>query len=234
MDLKKLITRKGILFLIIFSVLVFIGDQINFSSLIGAEGQYFTVFQFFGPIAGFFLGPVVGVLAVLIAEIGSFVVLGKALTIVSVLRLLPMLFAAWYFGAKKDKASMIIPAAAMILFIVHPVGQQVWFYSLYWLIPIVVKVLPAKYSNNAFLKGLGATFTAHAVGSIVWLYFINSMTPAAWVGLIPIVAFERILFASGIAVSFIVLNTLLDKLDLKLRKEYVNVDKNYVLFKRHA
>jgi hypothetical protein len=60
MKLNKLITTKGLLFLFIFSILVFVGDRINFSKLIGAENQFFTLFQFFGPVAGAFLGPVVG------------------------------------------------------------------------------------------------------------------------------------------------------------------------------
>ena len=46
--------------------------------------------------------------------------------------------------------------------------------------------------------------------------------------------YERLLFASGIAISFVAVNTLLDKLDAKTKAEYVNVDKRYVLFKHTA
>ena len=77
MKLNKLITRKGILFLLMFSILVFVGDKVNFSKLVGAENQFFTLFQFFGPVAGSFLGPVVGVLSVLIAEVASKIVQGN-------------------------------------------------------------------------------------------------------------------------------------------------------------
>ncbi|MBI2656515.1 hypothetical protein HYX03_02145 [Candidatus Woesearchaeota archaeon] len=229
---SKLITRKGILFLLIFSVLVFIGDRINFSKLVGADNQFFTFFQFFGPVAGAFLGPVVGVLSVLIAETSSYLLLGKAFTLVNVLRLLPMLFAAWYFGTKKDKVSFLIPAAAILLFVAHPVGRQVWFFALFWTIPIIIKLLPKKYGEKAFLKSLGATFTAHSVGGAMWNYIVP-MTPAAWIALIPVVVYERLLFASGIAVSFVLFNTLLDRLDVRTKADYVNVDKRYVLFK-HA
>src|SRR3989338_1547490 len=233
MKLNRLITRKGFLFLIVFSVLVFVGDRINFSKLIGAENQFFTLFQFFGPVAGAFLGPVVGVLSVLIAETSSYLMLSKAFTLINVLRLLPMLFAAWYFGTKKDKISFFVPVAAIILFVAHPVGRQAWFFSLFWTIPIIIKLLPKKYGDKLFLRSLGATFTAHAVGGAMWNYLVP-MTPAAWVALIPIVIYERLLFASGIALSFIILNTILDKLGAKTKAEYVNIDKRYILFKHTA
>ena len=233
MDTKKLMTKKGMLFLIVFSLLVFIGDKINFSKLIGAENQFFTIFQFFGPLAGAFLGPVVGVFSVLIAEASSYLLLGKAFTLINVLRLLPMLFAAWYFGTKKDKASFLVPIVAIILFIAHPVGRQVWFFSLFWTIPLIIKLLPKKHGEKAFLRSLGATFTAHAVGGAMWNYIVP-MTPGAWIDLIPIVIYERLLFAGGITVSFVILNTILNKLDAKTKAEYINVDKKYVLFRHTA
>ena len=233
MKLNKLITKKGLLFLIIFSILVFVGDRINFSKLVGADNQFFTLFQFFGPIAGYFLGPVVGVLSVLIAEVSSKISAHATFNLVTILRLLPMLFAAWYFGAKKDKISLFIPVLAIILFIAHPVGREVWYFSLFWTIPIIIKFLPKKYGDRAFLKSLGSTFTAHAVGGALWNYIVP-MTPKAWIALIPVVIYERLLFASGITVSFIGLNTLLDKLDSKTKSEYVNVDKRYVLFRQSA
>ena len=227
MKLEKLITVKGFVFLLIFSALVLIGDQINFSKLIGAENQFFTLFQFFGPVAGYFLGPVVGVLSVLIAEIGSFFLSDKTFEPVNLLRLLPMLFAAWYFGTKKDKISILIPAAAIFLFILHPVGRQAWVYSLFWTIPIIIKLLPARIGQRIFLRSLGATFTAHSVGGIIWCYSVKTMTPAAWMALIPLVIVERLLFASGISISFLVLNYVLDKLDDKVTTGYLNIDKKY-------
>src|SRR3989338_4864553 len=274
MKLNKLITAKGVIFLLIFSILVFIGDKVNFSRLVGANNQFFTLFQFFGPVAGAFLGPVVGVLAVLIAEVASKIVNNAAFDLLTILRLTPMLFAAWYFGTKKDKLSFLVPIAAIILFVAHPVGRQVWFFALFWTIPILIKLF-SKYSEkiiiNAVLiamgaiayaanpalrnllaiigfgailllfnkfsaissKSLGATFTAHAVGGAMWNYIVP-MTPQAWVALIPIVIFERLIFAGGITISFIGLNTLLDKLDAKTKSMYVNVDKKYVLFGHSA
>ena len=104
---------------------------------------------------------------------------------------------------------------------------------MFWTIPIIIKLLPKKYGESAFLRSLGATFTAHSVGGAMWNYIVV-MTPTAWIALIPVVIYERLLFAGGITISFIVLNTLLDKLDSKTKAEYVHVDKRYVLFKHAA
>ena len=233
MKLNKLVTKKGMLFLLIFSVLVFIGDRINFSRLVGTQNQFFTLFQFFGPVAGAFLGPVVGVLSVLIAEIASKISTHAIFNLITILRLTPMLFAAWYFGAKKDKLSFFVPIASIILFVAHPVGRQVWFFSLFWTIPIIIKLLPKKYGDKVFLRSLGATMTAHAVGGAMWNYIVP-MTPSAWIALIPVVIYERLLFAGGITLSFILLNTLLDKLGSKTKSECINIDKRYILFKQTA
>ena len=238
MDIRHLLSKKKLMFLIVFILLSFIGERVNFSALVGAKNQFFTLFQFFGPIAGSFLGPIVGVLTVLIAELANFLVLGKSWTAINILRLLPMLFASYYFGTIKDKInfkklssriSVIIPALAIILFIVHPIGRTVWFFSLFWAIPIIVSLLPKKYSKNLFLRSLGATFMAHAVGGAIWIYSIK-MTAQQWIALIPVVAYERLLFAAGIAVSYIVINTILDKLDTKVTAGVVNIEKKYALF----
>ena len=233
MELKKIMTRKGLIFLILFSILAFVGQKINFSPLIGADNQFFTLFQFFGPIAGAFLGPVVGILAVLIAELTNFLIVGKAWSLINLVRILPMLFAAYYFGVNREKfrLSLIVPLAAIIIFIAHPVGRQVWFFALFWTIPIIVKLLPAKYSGSAILRSLGATFTAHAVGGAAWIWTVK-MTAGQWIGLIPVVAYERLLFAAGIFGSYIVINTLLNKLDSKLTSDVVNIDKDYVLSRK--
>jgi hypothetical protein len=227
-DFRDLITGKRILFLALFSVLVLIANQINFSAVWGAKNQYFTLFQFFGPIAGSFLGPFIGVGAVLIAQLSDMLLFGKAFDFISVFRLTPMLFAAAYFGlqAKKNfNFSAIIPLIAMALFVLHPVGRTVWFYSLYWLIPVIVSVF---FKNNLFFRSLGSTFTAHSVGSIVFLYTIP-MPAEAWVALIPIVAVERLAFALGISISFIAFTSVLAKLENFIPSNVLSIDKKYTL-----
>ena len=57
MDMRELLTKDRIIFVLIFSVLALIAYNFNFSQILGTENQYFTLFQFFGPITGAFLGP---------------------------------------------------------------------------------------------------------------------------------------------------------------------------------
>lgn len=231
MNIRKLFSKKGIIFLLLFATLVFIGKKINFSPLVGAENQFFTLFQFFGPIAGGFLGPVIGALAVLIAQTGNFLFTGTEINLINLVRLTPMVFAAYYFGTKKRNLSVIVPLIAIAAFVLHPIGRQVWFFSLYWTIPIIIKLLPAKYSNSLPLKSLGATFTAHSVGGAAWIYTVP-MTAGQWIALIPIVAYERLLFAAGIGISYVVFNAVLDKVLDKLKidvKDILRIDKKFTL-----
>jgi hypothetical protein len=227
----KFFSKKGLFFLVIFALVVFIASKINFSPIIGAQNQSFTFFQFFGPIAGGFLGPVFGALSVLIAQAAEFFLSGKAIEPTNILRLTPMLFAAFYFGKYLQKkslkdASIFIPLACMALFWLHPVGQQAWFYALYWLIPVFAKL----FSKRLVARSFGATFTAHAIGSTIWLYTIP-MPAEAWIALIPIVAIERTAFALGISASYVAFNTFLSKID-SIVSTGLQIDKAYVFGKK--
>jgi hypothetical protein len=232
MKVENVLSAKGLLFLLLFTAVALVASSINFSQVLGgAPNQSFTLFQFMGPIAGGFLGAGAGVLSVLLAQVVSFIWLGKAVDLVNMLRLAPMLFAAFYF-AKYSKGKLVqaaVPLACMALFIAHPVGQQAWVYSLYWLIPAIVLFLP----ERLFLRSLGSTFTAHSIGSIVWLYAFPS-TAAFWLALIPVVAFERFLFASGISASYVAFNTLLSRVDAVAKSGLVAIDRRYALFAQKA
>jgi hypothetical protein len=150
------------------------------------------------------------------------------LDIISLAKLTPMMFAAYYFWkngsrAFEDKLSLIVPAVAILAFWFHPIGQQAWFYALYWLIPIAVKFLPDKL----FLRSLGSTFTAHSVGSVLFLY-TTPTTSLFWIALIPIVAIERLSFASGISVAHVVFTTALNAIDgVWAIKQYINLERQY-------
>jgi len=232
MDFMKLFTTKRLVFITIFTVLVLIGKNVNFSPLVGAENQFFTLFQFFGPIAGGFLGAIFGAVAVLFAELIDFFIVGKEASLVNILRLTPMIFAAYYFGAKKKNWGIAVPVIAILAFILHPVGREVWFFTLFWTIPIIGKLLPKKYSDNILVKSYGATFAAHAVGGALWIWTIP-MTAAQWIALIPIVLVERFLFGAGIAVSYVVFNVVLDKaLDIfkiKVPSDILKIEKKFTL-----
>lgn len=219
---------KKIVFLALFSVLALVSFKLNFSQLVGSTAQYFTFFQFFGPIAGAFLGPVIGIYAVLIAQLADFAFFGKAVDAVSLLRVVPMVFAALYFALFLKKkslmdSSILVPIACIALFVLNPVGMQAWYYSLFWAIPIFAKI----FTKNLFLRSLGATFSAHAIGSVIWVWTIP-MTPGQWTLLIPITAVERVLFALGISVSFIVFNNLLNFVESRAKTGVLHTEKKYL------
>ncbi|MDO8577215.1 MAG: hypothetical protein Q7R82_02620 [Candidatus Daviesbacteria bacterium] len=203
------IPRKKLFFLALFSIVGFISLQIPFNKILGSSVS-FTLFDFFGPIAGAFLGPVFGIASVLGVEVVNLFIKHTPLNAGSIIRLFPTLFAVYYFAviAKKGNGStsltniliLAVPILCIIAFIVHPIGRQVPYYPLFfWWIPIAAYFK----RNNLFLKSLGATFTAHAVGSTAFLYALNLPTEV-WRSLPPIVVSERLLFASGIAASYII------------------------------
>jgi hypothetical protein len=226
---KNIFSIRNAAFVLLFIALTLIADQVKVSAIWGSPGQTFTLFQMIGPLPGFFLGPVVGVISVLVAEIVGFIALGKTVDLVNILRLLPMLAAAYYFGTagKLRRYSLVIPIVAMALFVLNPVGSQAWAYSLYWLIPIICALAKP---NSLFFKALGATFMAHCMGSIVWLYLVNPMTPELWMALIPVVAMERFSFAIGITVSFVAVNALLNRFFSESKVDVLNIEKHISLF----
>ena len=225
-NVSKWLSGKGILFVALFSFAVLLADQVRIAAVWGAPNQYFTLFQIVGPIAGGFLGAAGGVASVLLAQIMSFIYLGKAFDVLNILRLSPMLFGAYYFakfGLKKGmdgNYALLAPIAAILLFITNPIGAQVWYYALF-------------FANSLFARSLGASFTAHAIGGIVWLYLVPT-TPAFWAALIPVVMLERLLFAAGISVSYVGFNTLLGRLDSIMPEGLLNIDRRYALFSKAA
>ena len=227
--MRQFSTSTKLVFAAVFVLLVFVSNKINFSALVGAKNQFFTLFQFFGPIAGGILGSFVGA-AVVLAASAINLLLNIATNNVAIeplvlLRLLPMVFAAYYFGSKKRSLSLIVPIIAIALFNLHPVARQVWFYSLFWTIPIIAKF----FQHRLLARSLGATFAAHSVGGAIWVWSVP-MTPEMWIALIPVVIVERVLFAIGIAGSFIAANTMLAKVEANV--PLVAVDKRYVLSRR--
>lgn len=108
---------------------------------------------------------------------------------------LPLILSAQAFVRSNVLISIGAPLLCMILFMVHPVGGQVWIYSLYWIIPMVLYMI----NQSLWSRALQASFIAHAVGSVVWLY-TKSIPAEIWLSLIPIVAIERLIMAGGIVI----------------------------------
>lgn len=222
---QRYLNKKNLLFVSIFALSGFISLQIPLAQLAGSKAK-FTVFDSFAPIAGSFIGAGAGALAVFLMQLLNFLAHGARIEDAgTIIRFLPMILAALYF-AKKGKFNFIIPAAAIIAFIAHPIGRQVWYFSLFWTIPLI-----AYFLRDRFLlaRALGATFTAHAAGGALWIWTFQ-LPAAVWNSLIPVVAAERLLFALGISGSFMLANNLLCLLDKK-RLPYFsfNINPKYLL-----
>jgi len=216
--------NRKILFSIIFIILGLIAFQISISRIIGSS-QSFTLFELLGPVGGMFLGPILGAISVFFVRALNIIVFHQKLDFLTVVRFLPMMLAAVYFGLKQKKTAIIFPIC-IALFILNPIGRQAWMYSMIWLIPFIATF----FKKRLILNSLGATFCAHAVGSVIFLYSFG-LTPAIWIGLIPIVFIERGVFTLGIWTSCLVLNTVLDKLtNLKIVSSLKPlVNQNYLI-----
>ncbi|MBI2020630.1 hypothetical protein HYS94_04385 [Candidatus Daviesbacteria bacterium] len=205
--------RKKLLFLTIFSVLGFILLQIPFNKLAGSNVS-FTLFDFFAPMAGAFLGPVFGIISVFGVMVTNNLIKDTAWTTGTIIRLFPTLFAVYYFATISRKSQrpwiLAVPMMAVLVFLAHPNGRQVPYYTLFWFIPLIAY----RFRNNLFMKSLGATFTAHSVGGAAWIWAFN-LPATVWNSLIPVVIAERLLFAVGIAASFIVVKHSLNFLAAK-------------------
>ncbi len=191
---------KKILFIALFIAIGFGAMQVPFTQLMGANVK-FSLFDFYGPIAGAFLGSIPGMLTVLGMQLVNWAFQGFNTDTATLLRFLPMLFAVLFF-AKKSKYMLAVPVIAMIAFWAHPEGRQAWYFALYWLIPIIAYPF---YNKFLFARALGTTFTAHSVGGALWIYAFN-MKASIWLSLIPVVWKERVLMAAGICITYMIFN----------------------------
>ncbi len=209
-QVQNFFNKKNMLFIIIFAVVGFIALQIPVAEIEGSKAK-FMVYDAFAPIAGALIGSLPGVIAVFLMQFVNFLAHGAVIEDAgTIIRFLPMLFAVLYF-VRKGKFNLIIPILAIIAFVIHPIGRTVWYFALFWTIPLISYFFQERY---LLARALGATFTAHAVGGALWIWAF-ALPASVWISLIPIVAMERAIFALGICVSFVLVNNLLAFLEKK-------------------
>lgn len=222
--------KKNLIFIAVFIFLGLIALQIPFTNLLGANVK-FTLYDFIAPSAGAFIGTVPGIIAVLITQIFNLLIHGTtAINQGSILRLFPVLFAVFYFS-KKRSVNVLIPLIAIIGFNLHPIGRSAWQYSLFWLIPIAAHFYRKNLPDgrlDLFVRSLGATFTAHAVGGLLWVWTFG-LTKTLWLSLIPQVIMERTLFAAGIAISYLVISNLLNVAEKRKLIPSLHLEKHYLM-----
>ena len=222
---SQFITKKNLLFIAVFVILGFIALQIPVTQLEGSRAK-FTVYDAFAPIAGSFIGSVPGVIAVFLMQFFNFLAHGAHVDDAgTIIRFFPMLFAVAYF-ARKGVFNLIVPLIAIIAFIANPIGREVWYFTLFWTIPIIAYFLRDRF---LLVRALGSTFTAHAVGGALWIWAF-SLPASVWRSLIPVVIQERLLFTFGIAASLIILTNLLGVLEKrKILKLGFHIDQKYLI-----
>lgn len=206
--------RKKLLIAVVFVVVGFALLQIPVTQLVGSKAK-FTAFDAFGPLAGAFLGSWIGAVSVFLMQVANFIFHGSSATDTgAVIRLFPTIFAAIYLGSR-GRWKLVVPVAAIIAWNLNPIGRSVWFYSLFWVIPVLATLWGERWMLT---RALGATFTAHAVGGALWIWFFH-LPAAVWIGLIPIVAVERALFAVGMTLGYLVLSHVKELRRLPARRE---------------
>ena len=231
--------RQKILFVVLFAVLGFLALQVPVATLKGSRAA-FTLFDLFGPIAGGFLGGLGGALAVAATQLGNILYHPATLPMnIILIRFLTPMMAAWYFS-RKNVFNLVVPVIAIIAFIANPIGIKVWYFAILWLIPIACYFWQPRRSGRGpdsasssgdqplMARALGATFAAHAVGGALWIWTWNTTT-AYWTGLIPIVIKERLIFAAGIALSYLLMNNILALVARKIPRVAFLVNSRYSL-----
>ncbi|TET06430.1 hypothetical protein E3J79_01970 [Candidatus Dependentiae bacterium] len=169
---------------------------LKLSYLVGSHTIFFSATNLMYPLGGCFLGLSGSFLWFVL----SFCIrlLSGAPIFLHLVHGVPGFCAALYMGSSHILIRLVLPIVCMVFFVLHPIGFQVAPYSFYWLIPVVLYFLKRK---SFFLEALGATFIAHAVGSVFWLYLVP-MPTVYWWALMPVVAVERLFFATGVVLVY--------------------------------
>lgn len=194
-----------------YAVIFKISGLIKTSFLVGSQMIWFSGVNSVLPLSGAFGGAFGAALVFLIRQLMHLICF-KTVSLSFLALCVPGFCASLYWAQPSPRLRpasspieslfahalhLLLPIACMALFIAHPIGGQAFIYSFYWLIPVVLYFVPHR---SLFLTALGSTFIAHAVGSVIWCYTVP-MTASMWLGLMPIVALERILFALGMVIA---------------------------------
>lgn len=207
-------TRYAPLFFLVSQI----GTPLKISWMVGTYAAFFSLSNCITPLGGAFCGmggsTVIGVIALLV----RMSIAGVFFPLAHLAQIVPGMFAGYYWASRSIYIRLVVPGLCMGAFILHPVGGAAWGYTLFWLIPIALYLLN---STHIFLTALGSTFTAHAVGSLIWLYTVP-MDAAAWNLLIPVVLFERLLFASGMVMLHRMISWAISMVPVRYKKRVVH------------
>ena len=188
--------------LVLFLVLTALSRIYSLSVIEGSGTEVFSLAHSIVPLSGLFGGIAgSGALAFirLMYKMACAFIVSGTFPLYKLAHVIPGLCASLYFAIPQPFYRVGLPLVCMSLFIAHPVGSQAHTYSFYWFIPLIVYFFKLK---GRFSQALASTFTAHAVGSVLWIWLYPVSLPATlWIGLIPLVAIERLLYASTMVLA---------------------------------
>jgi len=213
MRIKLILLIPKVLFTVFFIALFMVLTKVKFWPIFGTESS-FSFGAIFGPVIPRFLNVYWGASAIMLARVLGFAIgyykmgdIGNlAKFLMSWLTFVPIIAAGTFFAKmfKGDRKLTIIPALSILMFLIHPVGREVWYYSLFWTIPLLIAFLKPRIDSilknhvaQVYVYSLGSSFTDHAIGAILYLYLAN-IPAEAWIKAIPFTPIERAVFAVGI------------------------------------
>ncbi len=206
---KKMMIPK-LFFSVLFAALFIVLTKTKISPILGTDSKI-SVSTMFGPILGSVLGIKLGLGTIIFAQcVGVLIGLYKLKSLQNLLVFVPIMSSSLFFSRsfKGDKRLVILPLLCIIAFLLHPIGREVWYYSLFWIIPIGIVKFNKKISKllkrpifKIYAYSLGTTFVDHAIGSVIYLWLLN--IPAKfWIAAIPLTLIERLIIAAGIDFSY--------------------------------
>lgn len=174
------------------------------SFILGPYLAFFSLAPILMPLAGAFAG-ISGSALTCTLHFLIYCIVTKSFSYHILAYCVPGFFASLWWSNKSTWLRVLPALCCMLLFVMHPVGSSAALYSLFWLIPIFISVLNYKH---IFATALASTFTAHAVGSVIWLYTVP-MSADQWLMLMPVVVIERLVFTLGMISAYAIINRIL-------------------------
>lgn len=207
-SLQDRLRRHKWIILIIWMCLAVMSRFLKVGFMIGANEARFTGMSIVFPIVGYlFTFPLAFFSA------GCAWALAHLIVPIPMTMGVPTFFAilSWVVSKREKKMQFLfhvgVPALCILLFC--NISPRAWPYASYWTVPIALHFLP----SNLLFRALQSTFIAHGVGSVIWSLRIP-MSCDQWVALVPLVAFERILYSLSsvfLIVCFLILNAYMKK-----------------------
>jgi hypothetical protein len=205
-------------------IIAFLCSKINISFLWGTKKMFLTCTSIFFPLVGSMTG-LIGPITFTIVYFTVKQIFGPYMLTFGI----PSILATTNWSTEinnkisntyqliiKVVLQIILPLMCIILFVKHPIGKKAILYPMYWFIPTIIFFYQHVKGTKVFLTALSSTFIAHATGSIMGLYIL-SIPASTWNALIPVVAIERLVFASGATfVHYVVFEAILPALNKKI------------------